>query len=158
MPELPGIPVEEPLATIAVGEIPVVFPIGPAPAADLPPPVSVGSLVSRAFHVWWRNVWPFLGLGVMGFPMAGHLKTRGGHDVTVFNRTRKKADDWVARFGGRLAATPSAAAEDAEQQMMFSMKRVCEFFGLEWAALWRKSIKAPASLVPKHYFPGGSRR
>jgi len=56
----------------------------------------------------------FIGLGVMGFPMAGHLKTRGGHDVTVFNRTPKKAEDWVARFGGRLAATPSAAAEDAE--------------------------------------------
>ena len=44
----------------------------------------------------------FIGLGVMGFPMAGHLKTRGGNDVTVFNRTRKRAEDWVARFGGRL--------------------------------------------------------
>jgi 3-hydroxyisobutyrate dehydrogenase len=56
----------------------------------------------------------FIGLGVMGFPMAGHLQTRGGHDVVVFNRTRKKAEDWVARFGGRLAATPAAAAEGAE--------------------------------------------
>jgi len=56
----------------------------------------------------------FIGLGVMGFPMAGHLKTRGGHDVVVFNRTRKKAEDWVARFGGRLAATPAEAADGAE--------------------------------------------
>ncbi len=56
----------------------------------------------------------FIGLGVMGFPMAGHLKTRGGHDVVVFNRTRKKAEDWVARFGGRLAATPAEAAQGAE--------------------------------------------
>ena len=56
----------------------------------------------------------WIGLGVMGFPMAGHLKTRGGNDVVVFNRTRKKAEDWVARFGGRLAETPAAAAEDAD--------------------------------------------
>jgi len=56
----------------------------------------------------------WIGLGVMGFPMAGHLKTRGGHDVAVFNRTRTKADAWVARFGGRSAATPAAAAEGAE--------------------------------------------
>ncbi len=55
----------------------------------------------------------FIGLGVMGFPMAGHLRTRGGHDVVVFNRTRRKAEDWVARFGGRLAATPAQAAEGA---------------------------------------------
>jgi 3-hydroxyisobutyrate dehydrogenase-like beta-hydroxyacid dehydrogenase len=56
----------------------------------------------------------FIGLGVMGFPMAGHLKTRGNHDVVVFNRTRKKAEDWIARFGGRLAETPSAAVKGAE--------------------------------------------
>jgi 3-hydroxyisobutyrate dehydrogenase-like beta-hydroxyacid dehydrogenase len=56
----------------------------------------------------------WIGLGVMGFPMAGHLKTRGGHDIVVFNRTRKKAEDWVAHFGGRLAETPAAAAEDAD--------------------------------------------
>jgi 3-hydroxyisobutyrate dehydrogenase len=56
----------------------------------------------------------FIGLGVMGFPMAGHLKTRGQHDVTVFNRTRKKAEDWVARFGGRLAVTPAEAAKGAD--------------------------------------------
>jgi 3-hydroxyisobutyrate dehydrogenase len=55
----------------------------------------------------------FIGLGVMGFPMAGHLKTRG-HDVTVFNRTAKKAEDWVARFGGKHAKTPAQAAGGAE--------------------------------------------
>jgi 3-hydroxyisobutyrate dehydrogenase len=53
----------------------------------------------------------FLGLGVMGFPMAGHLRTRGGHDVTVYNRTAAKAERWVQTFGGRAAATPRAAAE-----------------------------------------------
>lgn len=53
----------------------------------------------------------FLGLGVMGYPMAGHLKTKGGHDVTVYNRTGAKADSWVAKFGGQSAKTPKQAAE-----------------------------------------------
>jgi 3-hydroxyisobutyrate dehydrogenase len=52
----------------------------------------------------------FIGLGVMGFPMAGHLKTKGGHELTVYNRTAAKAEAWVAKFGGRLAATPKEAA------------------------------------------------
>ena len=56
----------------------------------------------------------FIGLGVMGFPMAGHLKTRGNHDVTVYNRTQAKADAWVAAFGGTAAETPRAAAADAD--------------------------------------------
>jgi len=56
----------------------------------------------------------WIGLGVMGYPMAGHLKTRGGHDVTVYNRTRNRADAWVAQFGGRAAATPAEAAREAE--------------------------------------------
>jgi 3-hydroxyisobutyrate dehydrogenase-like beta-hydroxyacid dehydrogenase len=51
----------------------------------------------------------FLGLGVMGFPMAGYL-AKGGHEVTVFNRTRAKADAWVAQHGGKAADTPKAAA------------------------------------------------
>jgi 3-hydroxyisobutyrate dehydrogenase len=55
----------------------------------------------------------WIGLGVMGFPMAGHLKTRGRHDVVVFNRTRKKAEAWVGQFGGSLAATPAEAADGA---------------------------------------------
>ncbi len=54
-----------------------------------------------------------VGLGVMGYPMAGHLKN-GGHDVTVYNRTAAKAEKWVAEYGGQLAATPREAAEGAE--------------------------------------------
>ena len=53
----------------------------------------------------------FLGLGVMGFPMAGHLAKKGGHEVTVYNRTAVKAEQWVKQYGGRSAATPKAAAE-----------------------------------------------
>lgn len=53
----------------------------------------------------------FLGLGVMGYPMAGHLKTKGGHDVTVYNRTAAKSEKWVAQFGGKSAPTPKQAAE-----------------------------------------------
>jgi len=53
----------------------------------------------------------FLGLGVMGFPMAGHLVTKGGHEVTVYNRTAAKSKVWAEKFGGRAATTPKAAAE-----------------------------------------------
>src|SRR3978361_135679 len=53
----------------------------------------------------------FLGLGVMGFPMAGHLVKKGGHEVTVYNRTAAKAKEWADKFGGKTAATPQAAAE-----------------------------------------------
>ncbi|MBZ9700997.1 MULTISPECIES: NAD(P)-dependent oxidoreductase [unclassified Mesorhizobium] len=53
----------------------------------------------------------FLGLGVMGYPMAAHLKNKGGHDVTVYNRTGAKAEQWVAQHGGALALTPAQAAE-----------------------------------------------
>jgi 3-hydroxyisobutyrate dehydrogenase-like beta-hydroxyacid dehydrogenase len=56
----------------------------------------------------------FLGLGVMGFPMAGHLVTRGGHDVTVYNRTAAKAEAWVAKFSGRSAPSPAEAAAGAD--------------------------------------------
>src|SRR5499433_3589868 len=52
----------------------------------------------------------FLGLGVMGYPMAGHLRAKGGHDVTVYNRTGAKADKWVAQHGGKSARTPKEAA------------------------------------------------
>ena len=52
----------------------------------------------------------FLGLGVMGFPMAGHLVIKGGHEVTVYNRTAAKAQAWADKFGGRTAATPREAA------------------------------------------------
>ena len=53
----------------------------------------------------------FLGLGVMGYPMAGHLKNKGGHDVTVYNRTAAKAAKWVSQHGGKSAPTPKQAAE-----------------------------------------------
>jgi 3-hydroxyisobutyrate dehydrogenase-like beta-hydroxyacid dehydrogenase len=56
----------------------------------------------------------FIGLGVMGFPMAGHLKEKGGHDVTVYNRTAAKAADWAKTFGGKTGATPAEAAKDAD--------------------------------------------
>ena len=49
----------------------------------------------------------FLGLGVMGYPMAGHLKNKGGHEVTVYNRTAAKAEKWAEEYGGK-------AAEDTE--------------------------------------------
>ena len=55
----------------------------------------------------------FLGLGVMGYPMAGHL-VAAGHRVTVYNRTTAKAERWVAEHGGEMAMTPAAAAEGAE--------------------------------------------
>lgn len=52
----------------------------------------------------------FIGLGVMGYPMAGHLKNRGGHEVTVYNRTAGKAEKWAAEYGGATAPTPAEAA------------------------------------------------
>ena len=58
----------------------------------------------------------FLGLGVMGYPMAGHL-TAKGHAVTVYNRTTAKAEAWVAQYGGRMALSPALAARDADYVM-----------------------------------------
>ena len=55
----------------------------------------------------------FLGLGVMGYPMAGHL-AKAGHEVTVYNRTAAKAEKWAAEFGGKAAATPKDAAVGQE--------------------------------------------
>ena len=56
----------------------------------------------------------FIGLGVMGTPMAGHLAIKGGHDLTVYNRSRAKAQAWVAKFGGKAAGTPAEAAQGRE--------------------------------------------
>jgi 3-hydroxyisobutyrate dehydrogenase len=56
----------------------------------------------------------FIGLGVMGYPMAGHLKTKGNHDVSVYNRTTSKAEKWAAEFGGKVGLTPAQAAQDAD--------------------------------------------
>jgi 3-hydroxyisobutyrate dehydrogenase-like beta-hydroxyacid dehydrogenase len=60
----------------------------------------------------------FLGLGVMGYPMAGHLLKKGGHDVTVYNRTPAKAQQWVKEYGGKSASTPREAARDCDFVMM----------------------------------------
>jgi 3-hydroxyisobutyrate dehydrogenase-like beta-hydroxyacid dehydrogenase len=60
----------------------------------------------------------FLGLGVMGYPMAGHLQKKGGHEVTVFNRTPAKAQQWTKEHGGKTAATPREAAKDCDFVMM----------------------------------------
>ncbi len=56
----------------------------------------------------------WIGLGVMGFPMAGHIREKGGHELTVYNRTAAKADEWAAKHGGQTAATPAEAARGAE--------------------------------------------
>lgn len=56
----------------------------------------------------------FLGLGVMGYPMAGHLLKKGGHEVTVYNRSSAKARQWVGEYGGKSVETPRAAAQGAE--------------------------------------------
>ncbi|MDN2567661.1 NAD(P)-dependent oxidoreductase [Aquibium sp. A9E412] len=56
----------------------------------------------------------FLGLGVMGYPMAGHLRSKGGHEVTVYNRTAAKARQWVEEHGGASADTPAEAARDQD--------------------------------------------
>ena len=57
----------------------------------------------------------WIGLGVMGYPMAGHLAKKGGHDLTVYNRSAAKADAWVKEYGtGRTAGTPAEAAQDAD--------------------------------------------
>jgi len=60
----------------------------------------------------------FLGLGVMGYPMAGHLLKKGGHEVTVYNRSAAKAQAWVKEYGGKSAATPKEAAQGCEFVLM----------------------------------------
>ncbi|MBZ4022508.1 oxidoreductase [Rhodobacter sp. TJ_12] len=87
----------------------------------------------------------FLGLGVMGYPMAGHL-ARKGHAVTVYNRTAAKADAWVAHYGGAMAATPAAAAQGADFVMACvgnddDLRAVClgeagAFAGMETGAIF----------------------
>jgi 3-hydroxyisobutyrate dehydrogenase-like beta-hydroxyacid dehydrogenase len=76
------------------------------------PPMNVKSYEPVAAHKV-----AFLGLGVMGYPMAGHL-ARAGHHVTVYNRTTKKAEQWLEEYGGRLGRTPREAVAGA--QIVFS--------------------------------------
>ncbi len=56
----------------------------------------------------------WIGLGVMGYPMAGHIRKKGGHDLTVYNRNGAKADAWVKEYGGKTAPTPADAAKDQD--------------------------------------------
>ena len=57
----------------------------------------------------------FIGLGIMGYPMAGHLQARG-HDVCVYNRTAQKAEAWASQYGGRTAPTPRQRRHSATAQ------------------------------------------
>ena len=56
----------------------------------------------------------WIGLGVMGYPMAGHIRKKGGHDLTVYNRNGAKAEAWAKEYGGNTAPTPADAAKDAD--------------------------------------------
>jgi len=56
----------------------------------------------------------WIGLGVMGYPMAGYIREKGDHDLVVYNRTTAKADKWAEQYGGETAATPAEAARDAD--------------------------------------------
>src|SRR5262249_48848449 len=56
----------------------------------------------------------WIGLGVMGYPMAAHIRSKGGHELTVYNRTAAKAEAWVKEHGGRTAPTPADAATGAD--------------------------------------------
>src|ERR1051325_8501887 len=60
----------------------------------------------------------FLGLGVMGYPMAGHLRKKGAHEVTVYNRTAAKAQQWAKEYGGKHAPTPREASKECDFVMM----------------------------------------
>ena len=55
----------------------------------------------------------FIGLGVMGYPMAGYI-SKAGHNVTVFNRTKSKSEKWIKEYKGKMAETPAEASKDAE--------------------------------------------
>ncbi|MBE0590051.1 MAG: NAD(P)-dependent oxidoreductase [Hydrogenophaga sp.] len=73
----------------------------------------MSSIASKTYESVAPNKVAFLGLGVMGFPMAGHL-AKAGHSVTVYNRSPAKAQAWVAEFGGSAKATPREAATGAD--------------------------------------------
>jgi 3-hydroxyisobutyrate dehydrogenase-like beta-hydroxyacid dehydrogenase len=73
----------------------------------------MSSINSKAYEPSTPTKVAFIGLGVMGLPMAGHLAT-AGHDVTVYNRNTQKAQAWIKEFGGRACVTPREAAQDAQ--------------------------------------------
>ncbi|MFO1202872.1 MAG: NAD(P)-dependent oxidoreductase [Tabrizicola sp.] len=100
----------------------------------------------------------FLGLGVMGFPMAGHLAAKG-HEVTVYNRSPAKAQAWIARHKGRAAATPREAAEGAEFVMACvgndqDLEQVCTgpdgaFSGMDRGAVFVDHTTVSAQITRK---------
>jgi 3-hydroxyisobutyrate dehydrogenase len=105
----------------------------------------------------------FLGLGVMGYPMAGHLQA-AGHDVTVFNRTAAKAEAWVAEHGGAMALTPEEAAKGAT--LVFAcvgndddLRMVCTgeggaFHGMESGAIFVDHTTVSAKVTTELYAVG----
>ncbi len=105
----------------------------------------------------------FLGLGVMGYPMAGHLQA-AGHDVTVFNRTAAKAEAWVAEHGGAMALTPEEAAKGAT--LVFAcvgndddLRMVCTgeggaFHGMENGAIFVDHTTVSAKVTTELYALG----
>ena len=99
----------------------------------------------------------WIGLGVMGYPMAGHLKAKGGHDLTVYNRTPEKAARWVAQHGGKVAATPAEAAKDADfvfccvgndsDLRAVTLGENGAFFGLQKGAIFVDNTTASADIA-----------
>ncbi len=108
----------------------------------------------------------FLGLGVMGYPMAGHLQA-AGHDVTVYNRTKAKAEAWVAQHGGAMAETPRDAAEGAEFVMACvgnddDLRMVCigelgAFHGMSDGAIFVDHTTVSAKVTSELYDAGKAR-
>jgi 3-hydroxyisobutyrate dehydrogenase len=103
----------------------------------------------------------FLGLGVMGYPMAGHLKTKGGHEVTVYNRTAAKVEKWIGQYGGHGASTPKAAAEGQDFVMCCvgndnDLREVTlgpngAFYGLKKGAVFVDHTTASAGIARELY-------
>jgi 3-hydroxyisobutyrate dehydrogenase-like beta-hydroxyacid dehydrogenase len=103
----------------------------------------------------------FIGLGVMGYPMAGHLAKKGGHNVTVFNRTAAKAEKWVSQHGGRFAATPAAAADGADfvftcvgnddDLRSVTMESNGAFAGMKKGAIYTDNTTASAGVARELY-------
>ncbi len=109
----------------------------------------------------------FIGLGIMGYPMAGHIRTKGGHDLTVYNRTLGKAQAWVAEYGGQLAPTPEEAAKDAdfvfccvgndEDLRQVTTGEQGAFHGLKPGAVFVDSTTASANIARELYDAAASR-
>lgn len=105
----------------------------------------------------------FLGLGVMGYPMAGHL-TKAGHEVTVFNRTAAKAEAWAKEFGGTMALTPNEAAKDCDFVMACvgnddDLRQVCigdggAFSGMKNGAIFVDHTTVSAKVTAELYAAG----